>query len=52
MAFLGKDNQVPQVEGGKSMTTRPHPESERPLHGALQSFDLAAEVTRLREEKA
>jgi quercetin dioxygenase-like cupin family protein len=34
------------------MTTRPHPESERPLHGPLQSFDLAAEVTRLREEKA
>ena len=34
------------------MTTRPHPESERPLHGALQSFNLAAEVTRLREEKA
>jgi quercetin dioxygenase-like cupin family protein len=34
------------------MTTRPHPESERPLHGPLQSFNLAAEVTRLREEKA
>src|SRR5215211_7326664 len=34
------------------MTTRPHPESERPLHGALQSFNLSAEVTRLREEKA
>src|SRR5215210_2484486 len=34
------------------MTTRPHPESERPLHRALQSFNLAAEVTRLREEKA
>jgi len=34
------------------MTTRPHPESERPLHGALQCFNLAAEVTRLREEKA
>jgi quercetin dioxygenase-like cupin family protein len=34
------------------MTTRPHPESERPLHGPLQSFDLDAEVTRLREEKA
>ena len=33
------------------MTTRPHPESERPLHGALQSFDLAAEVTRLRERR-
>jgi quercetin dioxygenase-like cupin family protein len=34
------------------MTTRPHPESERPLHGALQCFNLAAEVTRLRKEKA
>jgi quercetin dioxygenase-like cupin family protein len=34
------------------MTTRPHPESERPLHGPLQSFDLDAEVARLREEKA
>src|ERR671919_1355056 len=34
------------------MTTRPHPESERPLHGALQSFNVASEVTRLREEKA
>jgi quercetin dioxygenase-like cupin family protein len=32
------------------MTTRPHPESERPLRGPLQSFDLAAEVAR--EEKA
>lgn len=34
------------------MTSRPHPESERPLHGPLQRFDLGAEVTRLREEKA
>jgi quercetin dioxygenase-like cupin family protein len=34
------------------MTTRPHPESERPLHGPLQSFNLAAEVASLREEKA
>jgi quercetin dioxygenase-like cupin family protein len=34
------------------MTTRPHPESERPLHGPLQSFDLGTEVARLREEKA
>jgi len=33
------------------MTTRPHPESERPLHGPLQSFDLNAKVTRLREER-
>ena len=29
---------------------RPHPESERPLHGPLQSFDLEREVSRLREE--
>jgi quercetin dioxygenase-like cupin family protein len=34
------------------MATRPHPESERSLHGPLQSFDLDAVVTRLREEKA
>src|ERR671913_202807 len=34
------------------MTKRPHPESGRSLHGPLQSFDLEAEVTRLREEKA
>src|SRR5215217_8626443 len=33
------------------MSTRPHPESERSLHGPLQSFNLAAEVARLREEK-
>src|SRR5215212_3065968 len=33
------------------MTTRPHPESERSLHGPLQSFDLGAEVSRLRQEK-
>jgi hypothetical protein len=30
------------------MGTRPDPESERPLHGPLQNFDLAAEgYTRL-----
>ena len=34
------------------MSSRPHPESERPLRGPLQSFDLAAEVARLCEEKA
>src|ERR671939_370413 len=34
------------------MSSRPHPESERSLHGPLQSFDLAAEVARLRGEKA
>lgn len=33
------------------MSSRPHPESERPLHGPLQSFDMASEVARLREEK-
>lgn len=32
------------------MANRPHPESERPLHGPLQSFDLNEEVARLREE--
>jgi len=34
------------------MTKRPRPQSERFLHGPLQSFDLGAEVNRLREEKA
>ena len=34
------------------MSTRPHPESERPLHGTLQRFDLQEEVARLRAEKA
>lgn len=34
------------------MSTRPHPESERPLHGPLQSFDLQEEVDRLRAERA
>ncbi|MGB3633199.1 MAG: cupin domain-containing protein [Rubrobacteraceae bacterium] len=33
------------------MTDRPRPETERPLHGSLQSFDLDKEITRLREEK-
>ena len=34
------------------MSTRPHPESARPLHGPLQSFDLQEEVDRLRAERA
>ena len=33
------------------MANRPHPESERSLRGPLQTFDLNAEVTRLRKEK-
>ncbi len=33
------------------MSSRPHPESERPMHGPLQSFDLDGEVERLRGEK-
>lgn len=33
------------------MSSRPHPESERPLHGTLQTFDLQDEVSRLRSEK-
>ncbi len=33
------------------MSRRPHPESGRPLHGPLQSFDLEAEVARLRGER-
>jgi quercetin dioxygenase-like cupin family protein len=40
------------MRGRKRMTRRLHPESERSLHGLLQSFDLDAEVARLREEKA
>jgi hypothetical protein len=34
------------------VSSRPHPESGRPLRGPLQSFDLGAEVARLREEEA
>lgn len=30
---------------------RPHPGTERPLHGPLQSFDLADEAARLRQER-
>ena len=33
------------------MTDRPRPESERTMHGPLQSFDLEEAVARLREEK-
>lgn len=33
------------------MSSRPHPGSERPLHGTLQTFDLQDEVSRLRSEK-
>ena len=34
------------------MSSRPHPGSERPLHGPLQRFDLGAEAGRLMEEEA
>lgn len=34
------------------MSSRPYPESERPLHGPLQSFDLQDEVSRLQSERA
>ncbi len=34
------------------MSSRSRPESGRSLHGPLQSFDLVAEVARLREEEA
>ena len=30
---------------------RPHPESERPLRGPLQGFDLDEEISRLRAER-
>ncbi len=33
------------------MSTGIEPRPERPLHGPLQSFDVEAEVSRLREEK-
>jgi quercetin dioxygenase-like cupin family protein len=33
------------------LSTGIHPRPERPLHGPLQSFDVDAEVARLREEK-
>ncbi len=32
------------------MSTETHPRPDRPLRGALQSFDLEAEISRLREE--
>ena len=34
------------------MPSRPHPGSERPLHGPLQRFDLGTVVGRLKEEGA
>jgi hypothetical protein len=34
------------------VSSRPHPESERPLHGPLQSFNLDKELARLRQEEA
>ena len=34
------------------MSGRPHPGSERPLHGAVQGFDLSAEADKLRAEEA
>ncbi len=34
------------------MPRRPHPGSERPLHGPLQRFDLGTVVGRLKEEGA
>jgi quercetin dioxygenase-like cupin family protein len=34
------------------MSSRPHPASERPLHGPLRRFDLGVEVGRLMEEGA
>ena len=36
----------------RKMPSRPHPQSERPMRGPLQGFDLGAEVARLREEGA
>ena len=33
------------------MSSRPHPGSERRLHGPLQRFDLGAELGRLMEEE-
>jgi quercetin dioxygenase-like cupin family protein len=34
------------------MSSRPHPEYERPMHGPLQAFDLGTQVARLREEES
>ena len=34
------------------MSGRPHPESERPLYGPLQSFNLNEEIARLHQEEA
>jgi quercetin dioxygenase-like cupin family protein len=33
------------------MSGRPHLKSERPMHGPFQSFDLEAEISRLRGDK-
>jgi quercetin dioxygenase-like cupin family protein len=33
------------------VSPRPRPESERPMHGPLQTFDLEAEISRLRDEE-
>ena len=35
----------------RKMMARPHPESERPLRGPLQGFDLDEEISRLRAER-
>jgi quercetin dioxygenase-like cupin family protein len=38
--------------GGKVVSSRPHPGSERPLQGPLQKFDLGTKAERLMEEGA
>src|SRR4028119_419292 len=40
------------LEGGRGMSSRPHPGSERPLHGPLQRFDLGTVAGRLKGEGA
>jgi quercetin dioxygenase-like cupin family protein len=46
------DPAVEHLREEKEMSSRPHPESERPMRGPLQSFDLGEEAARLREEGA
>ena len=41
---MARANEWVATKGGKGMSSRPHPGSERPLHGPLQRFDLGAEV--------
>jgi quercetin dioxygenase-like cupin family protein len=53
VSVIVSDQARPSCTSAKEarVTTRPRPESERPMHGPLQSCDLEAEVSRLRGEE-